>query len=309
MKSFAGKVAAITGAGSGIGRALAIALARRGCALALSDIDEQGLAETVTLARNTTRGASNVLVTSKLVDVSQRDAVRAWARSVADEHGGCNIIINNAGIAYSATAEGAELQDFERVMDIDFWGVVHGTQAFLPYLKASGDGHVVNISSLFGLIAFPLNGVYNSAKFAVRGYTEALRIELEIAGSPVSATSVHPGGIRTNVAKSAKIHSSVEEFGVLDTEIARKRFERSFRTTPEQAAEVILRGVQKNARRVLIGIDAKAVDLMQRLIPAHYQGIVARLVGRRLATGPRRSTAKAPVEERGSSRAVDPRAN
>lgn len=292
MKSFAGKVAAITGAGSGIGRSLAVALARRGCAVALSDVDEKGLAETVALAQQTTRGASNVLVTSRRVDVAQRDAVGAWARSVADEHGGCNIIINNAGIAYSSTAGDADIRDFEHLLSINFWGVVHGTQAFLPYLKASGDGHVVNISSLFGLVGFPGQSVYNAAKFAVRGYTEALRIELEIMGAPVSATSVHPGGIKTNIAKASKIHASVSDLGITDVDRARKRFERAFRITADDAAETILRGVQKNSRRVLIGNDAKALDFIQRILPNRYHALFA-FVGRR--TMQKRSSSKSVV--------------
>jgi NAD(P)-dependent dehydrogenase (short-subunit alcohol dehydrogenase family) len=275
MKSFAGKVAAITGAGSGIGRALAVALARRGCALSLSDVGQKGLAESVALAERTTRGASNVLVTSAIVDVSNRDAVKAWAKDVARDHGACNLVFNNAGIAYGSTAEGADIQDFARLIDVNFWGVIHGTQAFLPYLKASGDGHVVNLSSVFGLIGFPGNSVYNAAKFAVRGYTEALRIELEITGVPVSATSVHPGGIKTNIARSSKMHASMQDLGVRDLEASRKRFERAFRTTPEDAAETILQGVQKNHRRVLIGRDAKMIDLLQRVLPGHYHSLLA----------------------------------
>lgn len=287
MKSFAGKVAAITGAGSGIGRALAIALARRGCAVALSDIDEVGLAETAKLAQNTTRGASNVLVTKKRVDVANRDAVRAWAESVAEEHGGCNIVINNAGIAYSSTAEGADITDFEHLLDVDFWGVVHGTQAFLPFLKASGDGHVVNVSSLFGLIGFPGHAVYNAAKFAVRGYTEALRMELEIMGAPVSATSVHPGGVKTNIAKATKAHPSIRDLGVTDIEASKKQFEIAFRMSPDDAAETILRGIQKNARRVLVGNDAKFADGLQRLVPGSYHALIA-FFGRRVLSASRR---------------------
>jgi NAD(P)-dependent dehydrogenase (short-subunit alcohol dehydrogenase family) len=309
MKSFAGKVAAITGAGSGIGRSLAIALARRGCALALSDIDEAGLAETVRLAENTTRGASNVLVTSRRVDVTDRDAVRAWARSVAEEHGSCNLIFNNAGISYAATAEGATPQEFQHVIDIDFWGVVHGTQAFLPYLKASGDGHVVNVSSLFGLIGFPGQSAYCSAKFAVRGYTDVLRVELEMMGVPVSATCVHPGGIKTNIARASGFHPSMSDLGITNADKARRRFERLFRTSPDDAAEIILRGVRKNARRVLIGREAHVLDLLQRLIPSHYQSVVS-FVGKRTSSRRRRQETSTTTDPKPSTpRTVDRHTN
>jgi NAD(P)-dependent dehydrogenase (short-subunit alcohol dehydrogenase family) len=272
MKSFAGKVAAITGAASGMGRSLAVALARRGCEVALSDVDERGLAETARLVRETT----NVRVTTKRVDVSDEAAVRAWAREVASAHGRCNLVFNNAGVSYAATVEGGEAIDFQRIIDIDFWGVVHGTRAFLPYLRTSGEGHIVNTSSVFGLIAFPGQSSYNAAKFAVRGFTEALRIELEITRAPVSATCVHPGGIKTNIARASKIHPSMADLGIEDLEDSRRRFEKSFRVTADEAAEVILRGVQRNARRVLIGSDARFLDLVQRLLPSRYHGLIAR---------------------------------
>ncbi len=292
MKSFAGKVAAVTGAASGMGRSLAIALARRGCEVALSDIDERGLAETARLAQ-----AANpkIRVTTKRLDVADGDAVRAWAKQVASEHGRCNLVFNNAGISYAATVEGADHADFERIVDINFWGVVHGTKAFLPYLRASGDGHVVNTSSVFGLIAFPGQCTYNATKFAVRGFTEALRIELEITGAPVSATCVHPGGIKTNIARASKVHPSMAELGVDDSDEAKTRFERAFRVSADEAAETILRGVQKNARRVLIGTDARIIDLMQRLLPGSYHGVLAR-VSRRVLTGGRTRTASRAAE-------------
>ena len=298
MRSFAGKVAAITGAASGMGRSLAVALARRSCEVALSDVDERGLAETARLVR----AASKVRVTTKLVDVSVESAVRAWAEEVATEHGRCNLIFNNAGVSYAATVEGAELSDFERIVDIDFWGVVHGTRAFLPYLRASGDGHVINTSSLFGLIAFPGQCTYNAAKFAVRGFTEALRIELEITGAPVSATCVHPGGIKTNIAQASKVHPSMAALGVDDLDEAKGRFERAFRVTADDAAEQILRGVQKDARRVLIGTDARVIDLVQRILPGRYHGLLARASRRVLAAG-RKSGTTSPSTTASSGRA------
>jgi NAD(P)-dependent dehydrogenase (short-subunit alcohol dehydrogenase family) len=269
MKSFQGKVAAITGAGSGMGRTLALSLGRRGCHLALSDVNEAGLAETV--AATSTHG---VKVTSKRVDVASREQVYVWADEVAREHGRCNLIFNNAGVALGTTIEGADYKDFEWIFGINFWGVVYGTKAFLPYLKASGEGHIVNISSLFGLLSVPGQGTYNATKFAVRGFTEALREELDMTHSPVSATCVHPGGIKTNIARDARFDQSMSALGVVDAERGKRSFEKMFRVTPEDAAETILGGVERNARRVLIGSDAVALDLLQRFLPSSYQRLV-----------------------------------
>jgi NAD(P)-dependent dehydrogenase (short-subunit alcohol dehydrogenase family) len=268
-RSFEGKVAAVTGAASGIGRALAEALGRRGCHLALADLQDQELAATAAAIQG-------VKVTTRRLDVSKEAEVRAWAGEVVRDHGRVNLVFNNAGISYGATVKGAEEADFRRVIDVDFWGVVHGTRAFLPALEASGDGHVVNTSSVFGLIAFPGQCAYNSAKFAVRGFTECLQIELAITGAPVSATSIHPGGIKTNIAKVSKTHGSLAELG-FDPERATVEFEKQFRLTPAEAAEVILRGVQRNARRVLVGGDARIMDWLQRLLPGRYQRLVAAL--------------------------------
>jgi len=283
MKSFAGKVAAVTGAASGMGRSLAVALARRNCEVAVCDVDEGGLEETTRLVQ-----AANprIRVTTKRVDVADAGAVHAWANEVVTEHGRCNLVFNNAGVSYAATVDGAEHEDFERIVDINFWGVVHGTKAFLPHLRASGDGHVVNTSSVFGLIAFPGQCTYNATKFAVRGFTEALRIELEITGAPVSATCVHPGGIKTNIARASKMHPSMADLGVGDLEQTKSRFERAFRVSADDAAETILRGVQKNARRVLVGADAHVIDLVQRIMPGSYHGMLARMSRRILGRPP-----------------------
>lgn len=269
MKSFTDKVAAITGAGSGIGRALAIALAKRHCHLALSDINEAGLKETAKQA-----AAYGVKVTTARIDVSKREEVHAWADQVVRDHGKCNMIFNNAGVAHTASVEGTDYKDFEWIMGINFWGVVHGTKAFLPHLKASGEGHVINISSLFGLISLPAQSTYNASKFAVRGYTEALRQELELSGAPVSATSVHPGGIRTNIARDARVHESMSSLGVKDLERSRRSFEKLLSMPPEKAAEIILKGVLKNERRILVGNDARLLDLVQRLLPTSYQRLI-----------------------------------
>ena len=267
MRSFDGRVAAITGAGSGIGRALASDLAARDAHLALSDVDEVGLAETVARCEGT-----GVKVTSQLVDVADRDAVFAWADQVVADHGKVNLVVNNAGVALGATVEGMSYEDLEWLMGINFWGVVHGTKAFLPHLRASGEGHVVNLSSVFGLISVPSQSAYNAAKFAVRGFTDSLRMELEIDGSCVSATTVHPGGVRTNIARTARIDPSVEALG--GAAEPGEEFDKIARTTPESAARQILAAVQKDRRRALIGHDATLIDLISRLPTGLYQRVV-----------------------------------
>jgi NAD(P)-dependent dehydrogenase (short-subunit alcohol dehydrogenase family) len=223
-----------------------------------------------------------VKVTTRRLDVSKEPEVRAWAGEVVRDHGRVNLVFNNAGISYGASIRGAEDADFRRVIDIDFWGVVYGTRAFLPHLEASGDGHVINTSSLFGLIGFPGQCAYNSAKFAVRGFTECLHIELELTRVPVRATCVHPGGIKTNIARASKSHASLAELGV-DPSRATAEFEKSFRLTADEAAEIILRGVRRNSRRVVVGGDAKLFDWIQRLWPGLYQGLVASLARRQAA--------------------------
>src|SRR4051812_20954027 len=266
MKDLSGRVAAITGAGSGIGRALANELARRGAHLALSDIDEVGLAETVAQCEG-----AGVKVTSQRLDVADRDAVFAWADQVAAEHGKVNLIFNNAGVALGATVAGMSYEDFSWLMGINFWGVVHGTQAFLPHLKASGEGHVVNISSVFGLISIPAQSAYNSAKFAVRGFTDSLRMELEIEGAQVSSTTVHPGGIKTNIVRNSRLDPSAAAVAGNDKAQLAVDFDKVARTTPEKAAKVILAAVESDKRRVLIGPDARLFDLAARLPAGIYQ--------------------------------------
>ncbi len=269
MKSFKNKVAAVTGAGSGIGQALAIALAKQGCHLALSDISEVGLAKTVELL-----APYSVKVTTQKVDVAKRDEVATWAKAVVDEHGQVNLIFNNAGVAIGSTAEGVSYEDLEWLIGINFWGVVYGTKEFLPYLKQSGDGHIINISSMFGLTAQPTQSAYNASKFAVRGFTESLRQELDLQNAGVSATCVHPGGIRTNIAKAARMNNSVQSLG-MDPLKSQDAFDKLLRTPADDAAQQILEAVRKDRRRLLIGADAKAVDVIQRILPQGYQKIFA----------------------------------
>lgn len=276
MKDFNGKVAAITGAASGIGRALAIELADAGCHLALSDVDETGLAETVALCEG--RG---VKVTSQRVDVADKDAMFDWADQVVLDHGKVNMIFNNAGVALGYTVEAMSYEDFEWLMGINFWGVVHGTKAFLPKLQAAGEGHIINVSSVFGLISVPMQSAYNSAKFAVRGFTDALRIELKSEKSKVSSTTVHPGGVKTNIARNSRVDPNGLGAKSKAGDDPGAAFEKIARSTPKQAAEQILHAVRRDRRRVVVGPDGKVIDLISRL-PAgvHHWPFI---VGGRLA--------------------------
>ncbi|PAU57405.1 SDR family NAD(P)-dependent oxidoreductase [Pseudomonas indica] len=272
MHTLSGKVAVITGAASGIGRALAERLAGEGCHLALADIDARGLDAAAAAVR-----AHAPTVSLHVLDVSDRSAVYAFADDVLNQHGRAHLIINNAGVAVTQTIAELSYDDFEWLMGINFWGVVHGTKAFLPHLLKNGDGHIVNLSSIFGIIGIPTQGAYNASKFAVRGFTEALR--QEIHGSGVSVSCVHPGGIKTNIARAARFYQSVD--GCRDASQAADRFERLARTTASQAAEAIVKGIKTGNPRILIGADARLLDRMQRLLPAAYPRLLARLLPKR----------------------------
>jgi NADP-dependent 3-hydroxy acid dehydrogenase YdfG len=276
MQGFAGKVAVVTGAGSGIGQALAIELARSGAKVAISDVDTEGLAQTEEKLK-----AIGAPVKADRLDVTEREAFLAYADEVAEHFGKVNQIYNNAGIAFTGDIEVSQFKDIERVMDVDFWGVVNGTKAFLPHLIASGDGHVVNVSSVFGLFSVPGQAAYNAAKFAVRGFTEALRQEMVLARHPVAVTTVHPGGIQTAIARNATAAEG------LDPEQLAKLFDKRLaRTSPERAAKIILDAVRKKKARVLVGTDAKLLDVMVRVAGPYYQQLFGPVLGRLMGPKP-----------------------
>ncbi|HVT21567.1 MAG TPA: SDR family oxidoreductase [Mycobacteriales bacterium] len=267
---YLGKTAVITGAGSGIGRALATELANRGARLAISDVNDTALGETVAICEK-----SGAEVKGYHLDVADRSAVLAHAEEVTKDLGEANLVVNNAGVALMATVEEMSWEDLDWLMGINFWGVIHGTKAFLPHLIASGDGHLVNVSSVFGFVGVPSQSAYNAAKFGVRGFTEALRQEMLIAGHPVAVSCVHPGGIKTNIARDARAARDL-----IPLEERAARFEKAARTTPEKAALTILRGVDRKSPRILIGPDARLFDATARLSGARYQRVVATLMRR-----------------------------
>jgi NAD(P)-dependent dehydrogenase (short-subunit alcohol dehydrogenase family) len=274
VSAVAGKVCAVTGAGSGIGRALALGLARRGARVAVADVDDSGLAATADAAR-----ALGGDVHVQRVDVADREAVVAWAGAVAAHFGAVHQVYNNAGIAFSRSVLESEWSDYDRVLGVNLWGVIHGTKAFLPHVIASGDGHVVNISSLNGFLAQPGMSHYVASKFAVRGFTETLRIEMLEAGHRVGVTSVHPGGIKTSIADNAMASARALGLPITEDDEARRRTynEKLLRMSPDTAADIIIGGVEAGRGRVLVGNDAKVVDLLVRAIPALYPRAVAAL--------------------------------
>lgn len=269
MQSLQLRVVAITGAGSGIGRSLALALAGEGASLALSDINAENLAETVQQCH-----LPPERIHQQVVDVADRSAVEAWATAVVGHFSAVHVIINNAGVALNASVEHMEQKDFEWLMGINFWGVVHGTQVFLPLIKQQDWGHVVNISSLFGIMSVPNQSAYNAAKFAVRGYTDSLQMELELSGANVGVSCVHPGGVATNIANATRHGTAI---GMGNSTVEERTAEANkllARTTPDQAAQIIIRGIKRNKIRVIVGSDARLLDFIVRLAPTGYRRLL-----------------------------------
>jgi len=264
----AGRTAVVTGAASGIGRALAQRLARHGNPVAICDWNEDGLEETA--------AAISGPVFARKLDVSDRQAQLQFAAAVQEwAPAPIGLVVNNAGVTVSQTAADAAVEDDEWVINVNFWGVVHGTRAFLPILLSEGSGTIANVSSVFGLMGFPTQSAYCASKFAVRGYTESLRHELR--GSGVRATTIHPGGIKTNIVRNARFH--VDDQGGTDHEKMARDFARLARTSPEKAAKTIHEGVLKGRQRILIGPDATAISLLTRTAPVRYFDVIDRLSG------------------------------
>jgi NAD(P)-dependent dehydrogenase (short-subunit alcohol dehydrogenase family) len=261
-----GRTAVITGAGSGIGRAIATSLAVRGCHLALADIDARGLAETASLL-----ASGDVRITSHHLDVADRAMVAAFPAIVSAQHGGADLVVNNAGVALGGTFDLVSEADFDWLFNINFHGVVRMTRAFLPLLRASADARLVNISSIFGIVAPAEQVAYAASKFAVRGFSEALRHELD--GSTVGVTVVHPGGVRTSISESARAPQGVDDADVVRRRAAFKKF---LRMPPSKAGEIIVQGIEQRKKRVLVGGDAMGLSLLARLLPVSYWSVMAR---------------------------------
>src|SRR6202167_4140705 len=279
MTAIRGAAAAITGAASGIGRALALELAARGCDLALADRDEAGLA---TLAAEISRSYLQK-VTVHRVDVGEPTQIADFAQAAIAAHPGLNIVVNNAGVALLGQFNEVEQAQMDWLMNINFWGVVHGTRAFLPHLATRREAHIVNVSSIFGIVAPPGQTAYAAAKFAVRGFSEALRHELQMAGSPVRLSVVHPGGIATNIARNSRTGTGMTDNARRAQSI--ERLDAVAQTTPKDAALRIIKGIEKNQPRILIGNDARFMDLVQRFRPATYWSVMARRIEKMTKAG------------------------
>jgi NAD(P)-dependent dehydrogenase (short-subunit alcohol dehydrogenase family) len=274
------RTAVITGAASGIGRAIAVSLARRGCNLALADVNDAGLSETARMAQlahteptNRTSSRSPLRISRHHLNVADRRAVAAFPGAVIAAHPGVDILVNNAGVAVGGTFEAVSEEDFEWLFEINFWGVVRMTRAFLPLLRKSDDARVVNLSSVFGLISPPAETAYSASKFAVRGFSHSLRHEL--AGSKVGVTVVHPGGVATSIADNARVPKDMPA-----EEVARRRAlaKKALTMPPATAGEIIVKGIERRSARVLVGNDAKFLAFLERLAPVSYWKIFSRLI-------------------------------
>ncbi|MDH5491812.1 MAG: SDR family NAD(P)-dependent oxidoreductase [Myxococcales bacterium] len=270
---FANRVSALTGAASGIGRALAVELARRGSDLAIADLDAEGLEATSERVR-----ALGRRVESWTLDVSDREAMEAFAAQTVERFGRVDAIVNNAGVTVAQRFVEMSHEDLEWIVGVNFWGVVHGTKAFLPYLLERREGWVVNLSSILGMVGAPTQSAYCATKFAVRGLSESLHHELE--GTGVHLVSVHPGGVKTNIARRARFFVDLQ--GGDDHESFARNFDALARTSPEQAARRIVRGMIRKERRVLVGPDAHLLDALQRILPIRHAHLFARTFGRRI---------------------------
>jgi short-subunit dehydrogenase len=272
MTTIRGSAAAVTGAASGIGRALALELAARGCDLALADRDEAGLQAT---AAEIGRACSQQLTVHR-VDVSEPQQIAEFAQAAIAAHPGLNIVVNNAGVALLGHFDEIDQAQMDWLMDINFWGVVHSTRAFLPHLARQREAHIVNLSSIFGVVAPPGQTAYAAAKFAVRGFSESLRHELQMAASPVRLSVVHPGGVATNIVRNSRAGTGVTDNARRAQTI--ERFDAVAKTTPAAAALRIIVGIEKNRPRILIGNDARFMDLLQRFRPGTYWAVLARRI-------------------------------
>jgi short-subunit dehydrogenase len=277
MTAIPGASVAVTGAASGIGRALAIELAARGADLALADRDEAGLqAVAAEIAKAEKPTATPRKITLHRVDVSRPEDITVFAREAVVAHPALNILVNNAGVALLGQFHEIDQAQIEWLFNINFWGVVHATRAFLPHLSGQPAAHIVNISSIFGIIAPPGQTAYAAAKFAVRGFSESLRHELQLAQSPVRLSVVHPGGIKTNIVRNSRMGSAITDNERRVQSI--ERFDAIAPTSPKDAALRIIRGIEKNEPRILIGNDARFMDILQRFRPATYWKVMAKRI-------------------------------
>jgi short-subunit dehydrogenase len=279
MTAIRGSAAAVTGAASGIGRALALELAARGCDVALADRDEAGL-QTVAAEINRTHSQK---VTLHRVDVSEPQQIADFAQAATSAHPGLNIVVNNAGVALLGQFNEIDQAQMDWLMNINFWGVVHATRAFLPHLARQREAHIVNLSSIFGIIAPPGQTAYAAAKFAVRGFSESLRHELQMTASPVRLSVVHPGGVSTNIVRNSRDGTGVTDNARRAQSI--ERFDAVAKTTPAAAALRIILGIENNKPRILIGNDARFMDLLQRLRPGTYWSVLARRIEKMTKAG------------------------